>query len=246
MKKGKIIILLAFLILFTGCSATVNYNIDNGISQNMTITLNSSERSSKTVYNLALESVERVEKTTEMLSEFTFSDTESYSTLKIQKKSSMSDYKFDNALAMCYDTVLFSNANNMLSISTDNIATCFSNYPMLDELTINLTTDYKVLENNADEVNNNVYTWKITKNNYTNKKIKLRVDYSADGNRDTSSPGSSDTRPVTPDNSTDNKDNTVAKTSTVVPILIMIGTILVISIILYIAYYFKNKKNNEI
>lgn len=245
MKKGRIFVLLAILILFTGCSATVNFDIGNTIKQDMTIKLDGGERSSKTVYETVFDSVMEVEKTTEMLSEYNFSNTESYSELSVDKESSIGDYQFDNALAMCYDTVLFNNANNMLSISTDDVASCFSNYPMLNELVINLTTDYKVLSNNADEINGNVYTWKINKNNYTNKKIKFSVDYSRDGNRDTSSK-TNDTTPVIPDNSSDNKDDKVTSTSTFLPILIFVCTIFIIFLIFYIIYYFKNKKNNKI
>ena len=35
----------------------------------------------------------------------------------------------------------------------------FSSYPQLEEVRVNISTNYKVLENNADYVSGNVYTW---------------------------------------------------------------------------------------
>ena len=50
--------------------------------------------------------------------------------------------------------------------------------PLLDKLTINVKTNYKVVNNNADSVNNNIYTWVLTRDNYKSKNIHIEIDKS--------------------------------------------------------------------
>lgn len=62
--------------------------------------------------------------------------------------------------------------DNTIRFSTDNSGLIyFKNYPSLNNVTINITTDYEVKENNADSVSGNVYTWKFNKD--TKKGIYL-------------------------------------------------------------------------
>ncbi len=61
-----------------------------------------------------------------------------------------------------------------------NIANCsvlFDRYDYLNNLNIILTiNDFKVISNNADDVNGNIYTWKINRDNYKNKEIILQLN----------------------------------------------------------------------
>ena len=47
----------------------------------------------------------------------------------------------------------------------------------VDEVAINITTDHKVTEANADKYENNTYTWIINKQNYSNKNIIMSIDF---------------------------------------------------------------------
>ena len=55
----------------------------------------------------------------------------------------------------------------------------FEQFSNLDEINVNIKTDYNVIENNADKVNKNVYVWKINRDNYKNKTIKLKISKSS-------------------------------------------------------------------
>ena len=57
----------------------------------------------------------------------------------------------------------------------------------LDKITINIKTNYEVLDNNATSINDNTYTWVITKNNYTNSNIYIKMSKSrnSSSNNDT-------------------------------------------------------------
>ena len=61
---------------------------------------------------------------------------------------------------------------------TDSTYDLFKFQKNLDKLTINVKTNYKVVNNNADSVNNNIYTWVLTRDNYKSKNIHIEIDKS--------------------------------------------------------------------
>jgi len=90
------------------------------------------------------------------------------------------DYQFgfedifrSRAINTCYKEFNIAESNDIYSITTNNKARCFDNYKLLDKVTIILEIDNKLLYSNADYVNNNLYYWYITRENYKNKSIKL-------------------------------------------------------------------------
>lgn len=44
-----------------------------------------------------------------------------------------------------------------------------------NDLTINIKTDLKVLDNNADSVNGNIYTWNVDKDNSSDKRVYIKL-----------------------------------------------------------------------
>ena len=75
----------------------------------------------------------------------------------------------------CYD-IEYNKEDNIIYFETKSAFKCFDKYKILDEVKVNLTTDCKVLEENADKNISNKYTWNITKANYISEKIKFKVD----------------------------------------------------------------------
>ena len=71
--------------------------------------------------------------------------------------------------------------NGNISISTDNNGLLyFDDYPLLEEVRINIKTNYLVEENNADSVNGNTYTWIFDKD--TKKSINMLINTSTNDN----------------------------------------------------------------
>lgn len=76
-----------------------------------------------------------------------------------------------------YYNVSFDQDEETITLSTDSRGLLyFDEYPELEEVTVNIKTDYLVRENNADRVNNNVYTWVLKKDD--NKSINMLIDIS--------------------------------------------------------------------
>lgn len=126
------------------------------------------------------------------------------------------------AISICYKLATISSFNNSLVISTSNSTNCFDKYPTLSKITVNITTDLNATSNNADKINNNTYTWIITKD--TSKGINLVLEKSN-----------------TPIDSIKNNDKTNQKNKDYTIYIFL----LIILIILLSVYYTINKIKNK-
>ena len=71
--------------------------------------------------------------------------------------------------------VSYDNTSNTLTLSTNSGRILyFDDYPLLEEVTVNIKTDYLVEENNADKVDSNTYTWVFDRD--SNKNINMVID----------------------------------------------------------------------
>lgn len=108
--------------------------------------------------------------------------------------------------------------NGNISISTDNNGLLyFDDYPLLEEVRINIKTNYLVEENNADSVNGNTYTWIFDKD--TKKSINMLIN-----------------------TSTNNNSANIGIENVIFPIICIVLFVFVVLLILFQ----KNNKNNKI
>lgn len=86
-------------------------------------------------------------------------------------------YQYSSLLDMCYYKKSFDSNDDYVLFYTEGGARCFyqDGEEVLDSLTINIKTDLKGVENNADSVKGNVYTWKLNKDNFEDKDIYLKL-----------------------------------------------------------------------
>ncbi len=83
------------------------------------------------------------------------------------------EFADSNIINTCYENVTFYNTNDKIDIRTSNEFLCFEKYISAQEVEVNIKTNQKILNNNADYIENNVYTWKINKSNAYQKPIIL-------------------------------------------------------------------------
>ena len=86
--------------------------------------------------------------------------------------------KFDNTRIA---TSLFNNIHsnyysNLISIYGYNGLMVFLSYPELERVVVNIKTDLKVVDNNADSVDGNKYTWIFDKNTPDTKTLYLEIE----------------------------------------------------------------------
>jgi len=231
MKNKKIILLILVTLLFSGCSVKYNLYINNDLSVNekVTATENTNSLRIKTgetpklaanslfdLYkidgvNYSFSTTEKETSTTGMASTSfnSLEEYEEYFTSDIIKEVNISKKDSYITLEFKQDVALSEYASRSL---------------IYDDIEINIEIPFKVTENNADSIDGNVYTWKITKDG----KLKdIKVTF----------------------NTNETKSSRVFdlgffKINVKYSVLLGVGIVLVILIMVLIVYL-NNKKNNK-
>lgn len=179
MKK---ILSLLILLLFTGCSATyeINLNASNieeitSIHADKKVIEDSSEyHGYDTVDNTLIQegyaySLAKFEKDLKIDREFLEDDLH-YSYQYFQKKK-IEDYHKDSLVSECYDKIDIQ-YNDQLTIKTSDTFRCFEKYGYLEEVEVKINSDLEYVETNADIWGDGTYTWYISPSD-THKPINL-------------------------------------------------------------------------
>lgn len=194
--KIKILILVFIIFMMCGCSASVDIEIkDKKVFESVDITayqnviytkeiLNSSFRNYIPVYARDLivdtlpdtprEGIKYYEKTTTDLGNgYKFNYKYTFGLDEYSEARTIKD-------GFRYYDFSYNDTNNTITISTDdNGLLYFNDYDQLDEVRINIKTNYFVESNNADKVNGNTYTWVFNKD--SKKSIEMTIDTDSNG-----------------------------------------------------------------
>lgn len=162
MKKIKIVFLVLIILLVTGCAGTYNLTIgeDLTVKENLSVNFSGEESSYEKIYDLLKR--ENVKE-----DEYTLT-TEGYN-LKLDynhEYTSIEDYLLNSLLyKQLFDNITYDSDNKEVSLSTGNIFNLsnskLNNSYNIKNLQINVTTPLDVVEENADKISENTYTWTI-------------------------------------------------------------------------------------
>ena len=173
----RVLLLLIMIILLTGCTAEVNYKLnESNISEQVIIVDRDGTKE---------EILGRYRKYIPVYSDETIADADpdermtGYTYYNRDDKELNDGYKFtynhlyvlkdfnrSNTLNRTFHSgaLEYSIENGIINIYTDsNGIKWFDSYPELTNIKVNIITDLEVIKNNADSVNNNIYTWNFTK-----------------------------------------------------------------------------------
>lgn len=175
----KLIILLSISLLLCGCE--VNYNLDftdDTLTEDITVSLDKSRYSIENfeeLKNYNFFAINDILNPLEYEKEF---KEESHNYIGNYKyKYFIFNYNSSNILSTCYDVHSFINDENQYILTTSNVFKCMPfEYMDVDKITITLTTNHKVIDNNADKISGDKYIWEITNENKENKPIKIIFD----------------------------------------------------------------------
>ena len=167
MKK---IYLFVLTILLTGCSSTYNITVDeNKIDEHLKISIPT---------NLVNENTLQ-EQLEAQLGNYNIDYTNDSNNYYVDYTNNydIGNYFDSKLINLCYDTSSNKITDQQIKITTSSQFRCIymDDGVQMDSVDINITTQLKVIENNADEVNKNTYTWHINKNNYQNKPINITI-----------------------------------------------------------------------
>ncbi len=193
--KIKCLILIIFTFFMCGCSVSVNLEItDSEIRENVDITFYQNAIYPKEVIKTSFRNYIPIYAKDPIVD--TEPDLPSFDTIYYKKEENdlgngyKFNYKYDfdildyqnaRTIGGAFKTYSISKNNNIITISTDDDGIIFfEDYPELEEVKINIKTDYYVEENNADSVNDNTYTWTFNKD--SKKSINMLIDTTKDVN----------------------------------------------------------------
>lgn len=182
MKKALSLFLLIFLL--TGCSVQYNLDLTNDqVQEKMQIieddnTSEYFETLKNFNGNVSASYMEEEPDTTEKLPGYEYYDIENNSdeekvNLSLEHIFATEEFKNSNIINTCYDNVNFINNDKNIDISTSSRFLCFKKYVATKKIEVNITTNKKITEHNADTVSGNTYTWVIDRTNAYNKPIRL-------------------------------------------------------------------------
>lgn len=193
-KMWKKIMIIASIFIITGCSATYNITIDeSGINEELNINSKTTDES-KQIYNyyLPLEyeiaSNLKPDIENEKYDEVEYYDSKivsinGFNSLRYNHKFTLDSYKKSSIINTCYpdfDYNLYKyndkEENSYMRIMTLSDPKCFEYYESLENIEINITTNYEVVVNNADSIHNNTYTWNLTPQNIKQIYLIYKID----------------------------------------------------------------------
>ena len=190
--KSKCLILVFLIFMMCGCTAEVNLDIsDNKIRESVDITfyqnvlypkdiIKTSFRNYIPVYakNLIVDTMP--DEPLEGIDYYTKKETDLGNGYKFNYSYDFNINEYKNARTVkdgfrSYN-ISFNRDDHTISLFAEGTLLYFNEYPELEEVKINIKTDYLVKENNADNVKDNTYTWVFKKDDV--KSINMLIDTS--------------------------------------------------------------------
>lgn len=172
MKK---IFILVCLLLLTGCNATYEITIkDNKIKEKLTLVeLDQSkfdfENDTGWTLRQLFESQLEVSNDEFSKEDYTVKDLSNNNKLGLEYNSKSSENLINSpAINQCYTSPIMRKDDKVIKFSSGSSFTCFDYYDNLEQVTIVLKTNHKVLSSNAHKVEDDKYTWIITKDGEKN------------------------------------------------------------------------------
>lgn len=190
--KSKCLILVFLIFMMCGCTAEVNLDIsDNKIKESVDITfyqnvlypkdiIKTSFRNYIPVYakNLIVDTMP--DEPLEGIDYYTKKETDLGNGYKFNYSYdfNINEYKEARTVKDGFRSynISFNQDDHTISLFAEGTLLYFNEYPELEEVKINIKTDYLVKENNADNVKDNTYTWVFKKDDV--KSINMLIDTS--------------------------------------------------------------------
>ncbi len=177
MKKR--ILLLIVLFMVTGCSTQYNLEINEENFNEEIITILSKSNTTKEMaqaYTQQAIPITQESNQTAVYNTNINEDTTNYY-LKYSYQHTFETFPNSYFASTCYQNITLNENDEQIELSTSDEFLCIAMDDGLynDSVQVNITTDLKVIENNADQINGNTYTWEINKENYTNKPINITL-----------------------------------------------------------------------
>lgn len=198
--KKKFLILISIVFLISGCDITYNLDIYNGkFSENIKIIENDKSKWNSNVSTTTAQELYNSYKakpipissyspmipgTNEKLNDvlyYNVNDLTNQKRIGMEYNYDMTQSQFNDSyfVRYAYNRFLVATIKDNITISTGEKLKLFEQYNNLENVTINITTNHKVIKHNADKVDGDTYIWKVNRENADDKSLYFEVDEDA-------------------------------------------------------------------
>ena len=252
-KKYKIILLLIFTFLLSGCTADFEITVGNDIQENLTIYADSTSEYKEIYQSQHSYPVNKYYNDQNIeayvtgyqtnVAYYDFYEDDKNNTFNYNSTFTIRKAPQSNIINKCFEEYEVKKSGDELYLSTNEGFQCFDNG--LKSVTVTLKTKYKVMYSNADTTNGNDQIWYIDSSNYSKKMLRVNL-YTKTSTTDSKSSTTDTTdtkKDTTKDNQTNKENNTTFEDSNLLTIILfgMFAIVLLIVIIILI----KKKMNND-
>lgn len=174
-KTKKILILIIFMVLLSGCTATYELNIKDGkVKEKLRLI-----ETNSAIFDVRNDSGWTLREMQEsMLAKDSFAS-KNYKVKSLNNNNqlgleytSTNEQLFNSSiLNQCYINPVVDIRDGIVTLNTGNNFKCYEYYDNLDEIKIILKTNHEVISTNAEEIHGNSYIWNISKE--SNKQIEI-------------------------------------------------------------------------
>ena len=177
--KNKLIILIVLLFMVTGCTAQYDLEIDDStITETTTVKVpkTAMTKEEATVYSKQEIPITQDPKQKTFYNS-SINENQNFYYLSFKYPHNFETFTNSYFVKQCYKEVTLTDNSKQIELSTSDLFMCINLQDgfHVDSAQINITTKLKVIDNNADEINDNTYTCNINENNYLNKPIKITI-----------------------------------------------------------------------
>ena len=183
----KMLMLLIFAFLITGCSVNYELNIDKQLNLSENIILNATtdtdvqkilDFNQYIPINIEFDEPVIFKEKADGVQYYNINKKSDNSSLKFNYSYDVDEFNFNIFAKSCYQyvTVMDQDNEKELLLSTSREFLCFDKYDNLDDVTVTITSKYKLKETNADEVSRHTYRWFINKGNAKDKYLYLLLN----------------------------------------------------------------------
>ncbi len=181
----KLLVIIGGLFLLTGCTAEYNLTIDNLDDFKEKLTLETTEdnidyENVKNYYwphpiDYEVTGYSEVPEEMDGINYYHFNNGTDLNKAWFSYDYDLNKSEFlkSGIIHNCYNKVNLTTTDEGITLRTSENFGCFSKYPPLEMVTVNIMTPLKVISHNADSVNNNIYTFNITKADQNNRSIEM-------------------------------------------------------------------------
>jgi len=189
----KVLMLLMFLLVVTGCEAIYTIEINNNEFRE-TLTINNRDRRTWNIGNPSYEEMirneARISLPTDIQDDFDpegpIEGVNNYHIQLIDTSDNLGlryfnifngieEYRNSTIAVSHFSLFEINRINRVIEITSGTNNFAFEMHEHLTSFTVRLVTNYDVLDHNADEVTNGVYYWRFIRGNNDNREINVRL-----------------------------------------------------------------------